>query len=115
MDWISTHWSLLDKICFSVCLDLVIFKNIFVYEFQITIGTGMLALPWIDFDLEQALFCLVFLYHVIEEGLERHCLVELHITKLALISFDLLSEALGFQVAELLVQVLVIVLLQNIL
>ena len=115
MDWISTHWSLLDKICFSVCLDLVIFKNIFVYEFKIAIGTGMLALPWIDFDLEQALFCLVFLYHVIEEGLERHCLVEFHITKLALISFDLLSEALGFQVAELLIQVLVIVLLQNIL
>ena len=74
----------------------------------------MLALPWIDFDLEHAFLCLVFFYHVIEESLERSCLVEFHITKLALVSFDLLSEALSFQVAELFIQVLVIVLLQNI-
>ena len=37
LDWILIDWSLLDKIRFSVCLDLVIFQNIFVYEFQITI------------------------------------------------------------------------------
>ena len=74
----------------------------------------MLAFSWIDFDLEHAFLCLVFFYHVIEECLERSCLVEFHVTKLALVSFDLLSEALSFQVAELFIQVLVIVLLQNI-
>ena len=37
LDRILIDWSPLDKIRFSVCLDLVIFQNIFVYEFQITI------------------------------------------------------------------------------
>ena len=35
--WVLANWSPWDKICFSVRLDLVIFENIFGYEFQITI------------------------------------------------------------------------------
>ena len=37
LDWVLANWSPWDKICFSVRLDLVIFENIFTYEFQTTI------------------------------------------------------------------------------
>ena len=74
----------------------------------------MLAFSRVDFDLEHTFFCFVFSNHMIEEGLECSRFLEFHITKLAPIPFDVLSEALSFQVVEFFTQVSVVVFLQNI-
>ena len=74
----------------------------------------MLAFPWIDFDFEHTFFCLVFNNHMIEECFECSRFLEFDITKLALIPFDILSEAFSFQIIEFFTQVLVVVFLQNI-
>ena len=73
----------------------------------------MLAFPWIDFDFKHTFFCLVFNNHMIEECLERSRFLEFDVTKLALVPFDILSEAFSFQVVEFFTQVPVVVLFQN--
>ena len=71
----------------------------------------MLAFSRVDFDLEHTFFCFVFSNHMIEECLECSSFLEFHITKLASIPFDILSEAVGFQVVEFFTQVSVVVFL----